>query len=73
LTVGGAICGPFLGIWLSLVSVKLIETGVAATLMGTAPIWVIPWVWILYGEKTSLRGLLGTIIAIGGIALLFQR
>jgi len=73
LTGAGTIVGPFLGVWLSLVSVRYAETGVAATLMGLMPIFVIPWVWILYKEKTSPRALVGTIVAILGTALLFLR
>ena len=72
-TLGGAICGPFLGVWLSLVSVKSIEAGVAATLMGTTPIWVIPWVRIFFKERTSSLAFLGTIVAMAGIAILFSR
>ena len=72
-TLGGAICGPYLGVWLSLVSVKWIEAGVAATLMGTTPIWVIPWVRIFFKERTSTLAFLGTVVAVVGIAILFSR
>jgi len=73
LTGAGTIVGPFLGVWGSLIAVKYAETGVAATLMGLMPIFVIPWVWIIYKEKTSPRALIGTIVAILGTALLFLR
>ena len=73
LVLGGAVTGPFVGVWLSLVSVKLIEAGIAATLMATVPIWVIPWVWILHRERTSPRAILGTIAAVVGVAVLMNR
>ena len=68
--VGGAVTGPFLGVWMSLVAVKYIEAGIAATLNATTPIWIIPLVMIFYKEKVSLRALLGAIVAVGGVTLL---
>ena len=71
LTLGGSICGPFLGVWLSLLALNYISTGVAATLNATVPIMVIPLMFILYQEKTSVRALAGALIAVLGVALLF--
>ncbi|MFH0766351.1 MAG: DMT family transporter [Calditrichota bacterium] len=71
--LGGAVTGPYIGVWLSIVAVKYAETGIAATLMGTVPILVLPLVWIVYHERISPRALIGTIAAVGGIILLFQR
>ena len=70
-TLGGAVFGPFLGVWTSLIAVARIPAGIAATLNGTTPIWIIPSVVIYYKEKVSLRALLGAIIAVGGVAVLF--
>jgi len=69
---GGAIFGPFLGVWCSLIAVAKIPAGIAATLNATTPVWVIPNVRLIYKEKISLRAVLGAIIAVGGIALLFM-
>lgn len=71
LILGGSICGPFLGVWLSLVSIRHTETGIAAALMATVPVLVIPLVIIFYKERVSWRAFWGTIITIGGVALLF--
>jgi len=71
--VGGAVTGPYIGVWLSITAVKYAETGVAATLMGTVPILVLPLVWFVYHERISPRALVGTLAAVGGIILLFQR
>ncbi len=68
---GGAIFGPFLGVWTSLIAVKHIAAGIAATLNATTPVWIIPNVMIYYKEKVSTRAVLGAVIAVLGIALLF--
>jgi len=70
-TFAGAVTGPFLGVWLSMVAVTYAEAGVAATLMSLMPVMVIPAVWFLYRERTSWRGMLGAVIAVIGVALLF--
>jgi drug/metabolite transporter (DMT)-like permease len=70
-TIGGAVSGPFLGVWLSMVAVTYTVAGVAATLMSLMPVMIIPVVWILYKQKTSWRGILGAGIAVTGVAILF--
>jgi len=67
----GAVVGPFLGVWSSLVAVSLIETGIAATLNATTPVLIIPTVILVYREKVTIRALLGAIVAVIGVALLF--
>jgi len=71
LAIGGAICGPFLGVWLSLVAVRHTATGIAAAIMASVPVLVIPLVIIFYHEKVPLRALIGAVIAVGGVVLLF--
>jgi len=71
LALGGSICGPFLGVWLSLVAVKHTEAGIAMAIMGTVPVLVIPLVIIFFKEKVSIRALVGAIITAAGVALLF--
>ncbi|HDN81586.1 MAG TPA: EamA family transporter [Methanomicrobia archaeon] len=73
LTMGGAGTGPFLGVWLSMIAVTYTAAGVASTLTSLMPILVIPSVWILYGEKTNLRGILGAVIAVVGVTILFMK
>ena len=41
-TAGGALLGPFLGVTLSLLAVQHTEAGVAASIMGTTPVLIIP-------------------------------
>lgn len=71
LTAGGALCGPFLGVWMSLKAVKHTEAGIAAAIMAMVPVIVIPLVIIFYKEKVSIRAVFGAILASGGVAILF--
>ena len=70
-SAGGAFFGPFLGVWMSLVAVSLIETGIAATMNATTPVLIIPTVILVYREKVTFRAVLGAIVAVVGVALLF--
>ncbi|MFZ0547974.1 MAG: DMT family transporter [Candidatus Promineifilaceae bacterium] len=69
--LGGTFVGPFLGIWMSLVAVSLTKVGIASTLMALPPVLLIPIGYVLYKERVSKRGIIGTIVAIGGVALIF--
>jgi len=35
------------------------------------PVLIIPVVWIQYKQRTSLRGILGAVVAVIGVAILF--
>lgn len=72
-TLAGSITGPFLGITFSLIAVANTKVGVAATLMSTMPVLMIPLMWFFYREKPTLRGIMGTIIAVVGVAMLFLK
>ena len=69
-TAAGAFIGPFMGVTLSMVAVTYASAGVAQTL-SLMPVLIIPIVWILYKQRTSLRGILGAVIAVIGVAILF--
>ncbi len=68
--MAGAIAGPFLGIWFSYVAIQNTRVGIAATIMATPPLLLIPLSALFFNEKTSLRGWLGTLIAFMGVAVL---
>jgi len=70
-TAAGAFTGPFLGVTLSMVAVTYTDAGIAQTLMSLMPVLVIPAVWVLYKQRTSLRGILGAAVAIVGTSILF--
>lgn len=67
----GAVVGPFLGVWMSLVAVKHIATGLAATLNSTTPVMILPLVVLWYKERVTLRAIFGAVIAVCGVALIF--
>lgn len=69
----GTAFGPFAGVWLSLVAARLTEVGVAATIMATTPLWMIPLVMTTEGYRPSARAVTGTAVAVAGVALLFVR
>ncbi|HRN26320.1 MAG: DMT family transporter [Ignavibacteriaceae bacterium] len=72
-TLLGTILGPFLGITFSLIAVANTKVGIAATLMSTMPIIMLPLVKYIYKEKLSWRAITGAVIAVGGVALIFLR
>jgi len=68
----GACFGPFLGVSLSLVAIKYMEVGIAATIIALVPVLVIPVVIVVYGERVSLRAIFGALLALAGVALLYR-
>lgn len=66
----GAIIGPFIGMWLLHVSLKLIHAGIAAILMATTPIMILPIVMIVYREKITWRALVGALVTTVGVVIL---
>lgn len=70
-TAAGAFLGPFLGVTLSMVAVTYTNAGIAQTLMSLMPVLIIPVVWVMYKQRTSLRGILGAAMAVVGVAILF--
>jgi drug/metabolite transporter (DMT)-like permease len=68
----GALCGPVGGVWLSMVSrAHAADAGVAAALMATTPIFMMPVAALVYGARVGWLGLVGTLLAVGGAALCF--
>jgi drug/metabolite transporter (DMT)-like permease len=65
------IFGPVIGVYLSLVSVQLTSIGVASTLMALPPIFLIPIDHYFFKEKISRRSVVGTVVALGGVGILF--
>ncbi len=69
--LGGAVTGPFLGVWMSMVAVQSAAVGIASTLMSLTPVMLIPLALWIFGDRITLRSILGTIIALAGAAALF--
>ena len=72
-TVIGTILGPYLGITFSLIAIANTKVGIAATLMSTMPIIMLPMVKYIYKEQLSWRAIMGAVIAVAGVALIFLR
>lgn len=73
LTLGGTVVGPFLGITLSLISIANTKVGIAATLMATVPVIMLPIGKFVFKDQIKLRAVIGAVIAVVGIAILFLR
>ena len=70
--VPAVLCGTWLGIWFSQIAYKHATVGIGITLLSTSPLFVIPLVRIFFGIRVSPRAVVGTLIAMVGVALLTQ-
>jgi drug/metabolite transporter (DMT)-like permease len=71
--VGGAFCGPFMGVTLSLTALEYIQAGVAASIIAFYPVLTILIASRFHGEKLTLRTLVGALVAVAGVVVLFLR
>ena len=69
----GAVVGPFLGVWMSLVAADRAPVGVAQTLCSLPPIFLLPFAVLLHKERIGRRAIIGAVVAVAGCALLFIR
>ncbi len=69
--IGGSIFGPFLGIWLSMIAIKYAHIGIASTLMALPPIFLLPISYWIFKERHSWRTIVGTVLAVAGVAIIF--
>ena len=67
----GAFIGPVLAVSLSLLAVQHAVIGVASTLMALTPVIVLPISYFVLKEKVGWQAILGTVLAIAGVAVLF--
>jgi drug/metabolite transporter (DMT)-like permease len=68
---GGALAGPFVGVWFSLIAVQNAPVGIASTLTSLTPIMLIPLSRIAFQEAITRRAIVGTLLAVAGTAILF--
>lgn len=69
--LGGSVFGPYIGIWLSLVAIKYANIGIASTLMALPPIFLLPLTHGIFHERHSWRAIIGTVLAVAGVAIIF--
>jgi len=67
----GAFIGPVLGVSSSLLAIQHIEIGIASTLIALTPVIILPISYFVFKEKIGWQAILGTILAIAGVAVLF--
>lgn len=70
-TFFGAVVG-FIGVWLSMIAVKLAPVGIATTLIAMMPVTILPMTAIVHRERISWRAIIGAIVACLGVAILFN-
>ena len=71
LLTGGAILGPVVGVWFSLIAVQNTNVGIASTLSSLMPIFLIPISYVMFKERVTKQAVIGTLIAFVGTVLLF--
>ncbi|MBQ9285862.1 MAG: DMT family transporter [Bacteroidaceae bacterium] len=68
---GAIILGPVIGVTLSLLAVQLAPAGIASTLMALTPVFILWPSRRLFGQRISLREVVGSCIAVAGVAIFF--
>jgi len=71
LATTGAFFGPFLGVTLSLFAIQRVEVGVASTLTSLPPVFLLPISYFVFKERFGWGAILGTLLAMAGVAMLF--
>lgn len=71
MTIGGAILGPVVGVWLTLIAVQNTSIGVASTLSSLMPIFLIPISYVVFKERITKQAVFGTLVAFVGMVILF--
>jgi drug/metabolite transporter (DMT)-like permease len=66
-----AFTGPVLGATLSLFALQNTQVGIASTLIALPPVFLLPVSWLVFKEKFDWGAVFGTLVSIGGVALLF--
>lgn len=57
---------------MSLIALKYISAGIAATITATLPVMILPVVIFAHKEKVSWRAAIGALVAVIGVAILFN-
>lgn len=63
--------GPFIGVSLSLMAVCYTEAGIASTLMALTPVFILWPAHIVFGQKVTLKEVIGAVISVAGVSLFF--
>lgn len=71
--VAASVLGPFIGVYLMVLSLDRAPTGVALTLLSTTPIWLLLLGAWLQKDRPSKKEVVGAFVALAGVALLVLR
>jgi drug/metabolite transporter (DMT)-like permease len=71
--VGGAFCGPFMGVTLSLVALRYVQAGIASSITAIYPIFTMLIASRVHGERLTRRAIVGALVAVAGVVVLFLR
>ena len=63
--------GPFIGVSLSLMAVRYTEAGIASTLMALTPVFILWPAHLIFGQKVTLKEVIGAAISVAGVSLFF--
>jgi drug/metabolite transporter (DMT)-like permease len=70
LVLVAVVLGPTVGVWLSQVAFAKADVAVAQTLLSLVPVIMLPIARVAYGARPGPMAILGTLVAVGGTALL---
>jgi drug/metabolite transporter (DMT)-like permease len=69
--IGAGFVGSYVGIWLAQAGLRLTPSvGVASTLLATSPVFALPLAHLVGHERMRWRSVIGSLIAVVGIAVL---
>jgi len=71
LLTSAAVIGPVLGVLLALYALSWAPVGIVTTLMQISPVILLPIDYFVFKKKITIGAAAGTVIAIGGAAILF--
>jgi len=66
--LGAVLVSTIGGFWLSHVAIKNLDLSVAGILNATEPLFVLPLAVVFLGEKITLTAVIGSVLAVGGVA-----
>jgi drug/metabolite transporter (DMT)-like permease len=69
--LAGSFFGPLIGVSLSLFAIEKINIGIASTIIALPPIFFLPVGYFVFKEQITWGAVAGTLLAIGGVGLLF--
>lgn len=71
LMTAATICGPFVGVSLSLEATRYASVGVTQTIMSISPVMILVPAVLIFKQKVTLIEVVGALISVAGVALFF--